>query len=210
MILLKVRSSKPDAFLTGKHLQSVSIDSPGTLQSTMGNTLKHKEEALSFFRIWSLSLKFICVEQNSGSSATTHTICILHPGVFTILLFNSNPNDSPYHGLAGGNTTCFVTLLCILHEKTNGGMCEKENGEEPLILRTQNPSRDKNTKIKNEPLHPDKRDKPQFFERISADDFLLKMLIHLIKVISAHTSFLAQNRTHSNSHLTQRNLLRSR
>lgn len=41
VILLKVGSSQPDALLTGKRQQSMSIDGPGTLQSSMGHTLKH-------------------------------------------------------------------------------------------------------------------------------------------------------------------------
>lgn len=42
VVLLKIGSSQPDTLFTGKHLQSMSIDGPGTLQSSMCHTLKHK------------------------------------------------------------------------------------------------------------------------------------------------------------------------
>lgn len=41
VILLKVSSPQPDTLFTGKHLQCMSVDGPGTLQSSMGHTLKH-------------------------------------------------------------------------------------------------------------------------------------------------------------------------
>lgn len=41
MVLLKVGSSQPHTLLTGKHLQGVGINGPGTLQRPMGHTLKH-------------------------------------------------------------------------------------------------------------------------------------------------------------------------
>ena len=38
--------------------------------------------------------------------------------MFAVLLLNANAYDGPYHGLAGSYTACFVTLLCILQDKT--------------------------------------------------------------------------------------------
>lgn len=46
-----------------------------------------------------------------------HTLCVLHPGVFAILLLNADPDDSPDYRLTGSNAACFVTLLCILEGK---------------------------------------------------------------------------------------------
>lgn len=40
MILLKVGSSQPNTLFTGKYLEGMGIDGPGTLQSSMGHTLK--------------------------------------------------------------------------------------------------------------------------------------------------------------------------
>lgn len=40
-----------------------------------------------------------------------HTLCVLHPGVFAVLLLDANPDDGPDDCLAGGNAARFVTLL---------------------------------------------------------------------------------------------------
>lgn len=45
MIFFKIGSAEPDALFTGKHLQSVGVDGPGTLQRSMGNTLQHNQQA---------------------------------------------------------------------------------------------------------------------------------------------------------------------
>lgn len=58
---------------------------------------------------------------NGNASSSIYTICVLHPGVFAVLLLDGNPNDSPYHRLTGSNTACFVTLLCILQKKKTRG-----------------------------------------------------------------------------------------
>lgn len=55
------------------------------------------------------------------NKSQAHTLCILHPGVFAVLLLNANPDDSPYYCLTGSNTACFVTLLCILEERKLSG-----------------------------------------------------------------------------------------
>lgn len=61
-------------------------------------------------------------QSECGKHPYTHTVCVLHPGVFTILLFNSNPYDGPYDRLASSHAACLVTLLCILqHNKNLGG-----------------------------------------------------------------------------------------
>lgn len=57
----------------------------------------------------------ICVVCETNQSQA-HTLCILHPGMFSVLLVNANPDDSPYYCLTGSNTACFVTLLRILEE----------------------------------------------------------------------------------------------
>lgn len=57
----------------------------------------------------------------TANKSQTYTLCILHPGVFAVLLLNANPNDSPYYCLTGSNTACFVTLLCILEERKWSG-----------------------------------------------------------------------------------------
>lgn len=40
VVLLKVGGSEPDAFFTGEHLQSVSVDGPGALQRAVGHALQ--------------------------------------------------------------------------------------------------------------------------------------------------------------------------
>lgn len=125
MILLKVSSPQPDTLFTGEHLQCMSVDGPGTLQSSMGHTLKQHHTLLGMSclndrhlekypskHLMLIKANFICMCATNQSQ--THTLCILHPGMFAILLLNTNPNDSPYYRLTGSNTACFVTLLCIL------------------------------------------------------------------------------------------------
>lgn len=46
VVFLKVGCAEPDALFTGEHLQSVGVYGPGTLQSAVGNTLKHKQGPL--------------------------------------------------------------------------------------------------------------------------------------------------------------------
>lgn len=138
VILLKVGGSEPDALLTGKHQQSMSIDGPGTLQSSMRHTLKHNirdgvcqrsrckwdfngrhseppPPSNGFLRLMLIKATVTCRWTTNKWQA--HTLCILHPGVFAVLLLNANPNDSPYYCLAGSNTARFVTLLWILEER---------------------------------------------------------------------------------------------
>lgn len=43
--LLKIRSSEPNAFFAGKHLESVCVNGSGTLKGSVGHTLKHIEGA---------------------------------------------------------------------------------------------------------------------------------------------------------------------
>lgn len=45
MIFLKVGSSQPHTLFTGEHLQSMGIDGSGTLQGSMGHTLKCNQQA---------------------------------------------------------------------------------------------------------------------------------------------------------------------
>ena len=136
MIFLKIGSSQPDALLTGKHLQSMSIDGSGTLQSSMGHALKHnirygvlvkqmlmriqcrhseKSPPNGFLPLMLIKATVTCRWTTNKSQA--HTLGILHPGVFAVLLLNANPDDSPYYCLTGSNTACFVTLLCILEKR---------------------------------------------------------------------------------------------